>query len=184
MQSGVTAEVGRKDMARVSAIANRAFARDPEGVGDSVTVLTVQRPAEIVNYQSTGGTPEVLAGGLGAGAAIALALALVATVRRRRPDLALLKTLGFTGRQLAGSLASQATVTAIVGIVLGIPLGVVAGRQLWILFAHDINAVPQPAVPASIAFVALGALLLAIAVATIPARAAAATPAGISLRQE
>ena len=144
----------------------------------------MQRPAEIVNYQSTGGTPEVLAGGLGAGAAIALALALVATVRRRRPDLALLKTLGFTGRQLAGSLASQATVTAAVGIVLGLPLGVVVGRQLWILFARDINAVPQPAVPASIALVALGALLLAIVVATIPARAAASTPAGISLQQE
>ena len=184
LRSGVTPEAGRKDMTRVTAIANRAFAQDPEGVGDSVTVLTVQRPAEIVNYQSTGGTPEVLAGGLGAGAAIALALALVATVRRRRPDLALLKTLGFTGRQLAGSLASQATVTAIVGIVLGLPLGVVVGRQLWILFARDINAVPQPAVPASIAFVALGALLLAIAVATIPARAAASTPAGISLQQE
>ncbi len=184
LRSTVTPEAGRKDMTRVTAIADRAFARDPEGVGDSVTVLTVQRPAEIVNYQSTGGTPEVLAGGLGAGAAIALALALVATVRRRRPDLALLKTLGFTGRQLAVSLASQATVTAAVGIVLGLPLGVAVGRQLWILFARNINAVPEPAVPGSIALVALGALLLANVVATIPARAAASTPAGISLHQE
>ena len=151
LRSGLTAVAGRKDMARVAALANNVFAHDPEGVGASVSILTVQRPAEIVNYQSTGGTPEVLAGGLGAGAAIALALALVATVRRRRPDLALLKTLGFTGGQLAGSLASQATVTAVIGVVLGLPLGVVAGRQLWILFAHDINAVPQPAVPLSIA---------------------------------
>ena len=85
---------------------------------------------------------------------------------------------------MALSLASQATVTAVVGIVLGLPLGIVVGRQLWILFARDINAVPQPAVPASIALVALGALILAIVVATIPARAAASTPAGISLRQE
>jgi hypothetical protein len=40
-------------MTRLTGIADRAFAQDPEGVGDSVTVLTVQRPAEIVNYQST-----------------------------------------------------------------------------------------------------------------------------------
>jgi len=184
LRDGVDPAAGKKDMDRIVAVANRAFSQDPEAVGDTVITLSVQRPAEIVNYQSTGSTPEILAGGLGAGAAVALALALVSTVRRRRPDLALLKTLGFTGRQLAVSLASQATVTAAVGIVVGLPLGVVAGRQLWDLFARDINAVPQPAVPASIALVALGALVLAVVVATIPARAAASTPAVVALQQE
>jgi len=80
---------------------------------------------------------------------------------------------------LAVSLASQATVIATGGIVLGLPPGVVVGRQLSILFVRDINAVPQPAVPGSVALVALGALLLAIVVATIPARVAASTPPGI-----
>jgi hypothetical protein len=184
LRSGVDPVAGKRDMQRLTAIADHEFSQDPNTVGDNVIVLSVQRPAEIVNYQSTGSTPEVLAGGLGAGAAVALAMALVSTVRRRRPDLAMLKTLGFTGRQLAASLAAQATVTAVVGIVVGLPLGVVVGRQLWILFARDINAVPHPAVPASIALVAVGALVLAVAVAVIPARTAASTPAAVALRQE
>ena len=43
----------------------------------------------------------------------ALALTLIASVRRRRRDLALLKTLGFTTRQLAATIAWQASVIAV-----------------------------------------------------------------------
>ena len=51
------------------------------------------------------------------------------SVRRRRRDLALLKTLGFTQRQLAAAVAWQATVIGAIGITLGIPLGMVLGHQ-------------------------------------------------------
>ena len=114
----------------------------------------------------------------------ALALALAGTVRARRRDLALLKTLGFTRRQLAVTLSWQASATALTGIVIGLPVGIALGRQLWILFARNIDVVPQPSVPFSVLFVALGALLLANLVASVPGRAAAATPAAIVLRQE
>ena len=85
-------------------------------------------------------------------------------------DLALLKTLGFTRRQLAVTLTWQASVTAVVGIVVGVPLGIAAGRQLWILFARNIDVVPQPSVPLSVLFVALAASLLANLVAAVPGR--------------
>ena len=184
LRAGASAASGLAALHHVVAVADRAFASDPQGAGDTVILLSVQRPAEIVNYQSTGEAPLVLAGGLGVGAALALALALVGTVRRRRPDLALLKTLGFTGRQLASALAWQASVTAVVGVVIGVPLGIVVGRQLWILFARNIDAVPEPSVPVSIALVALGAVVLANLVAAVPARAAATTPVADVLRQE
>jgi predicted lysophospholipase L1 biosynthesis ABC-type transport system permease subunit len=141
-------------MERIIAVAAAAFARDPNAAGGSVIILPVQRPAEIVNYQSTGSTPVVLAAGLATGAVIALVIALVATVRKRRQDLALLKTLGFTKGQLAVTLTWQATVTALVGIVIGVPVGIAAGRQLWIIFARSIDAVPEPSVPLSIILVA------------------------------
>ena len=138
-----------------------------------------------MNYRSIGSTPVVLAVGLALGATVALALTLAASVRRRRRDLALLKTLGFTQRQLSAAVAWQATVTAVVGVAVGIPLGVVAGRQLWTLFAHNLNAVPDPTVPAlSVALVGLGALLFANLVATIPGRAAARVPTALVLRAE
>src|SRR5205807_3692791 len=133
---------------------NEAFAADDNAHGDFVDLLNVQRPAEIVNYRSTGATPTVLAVGLAAGAFAGLVLTLAASVRRRRRDLALLKTLGFTQRQLGATIAWQATVAAVVGIVIGTPLGIAAGRQLWIVFSHQIYAVPSATVPWSIGLIA------------------------------
>jgi FtsX-like permease family len=148
-------------------------------------VLPVQRPAEIVNYKSMGTMPAVLAGGVAAGTVAALGLTLVASVRRRRRDLALLKTLGFTRGQLAAAVAWQSTVVAVVGLVIGVPLGIAAGRWLWLAFARELSAVPDPVVPtASIALAAVTALVLANLVAAVPGRQAARTPAALLLRAE
>jgi ABC-type antimicrobial peptide transport system permease subunit len=174
-------------MERIAKAANRAFAAVPDGggAGDSLAVVAVQRPAEIVNYRTIGATPTLLVSGLALGAVVALALTLAASVRRRRRDLALLKTLGFTQRQLAAAVACQATVVAVVGIVIGIPVGIVLGRWLWGLFARLIYAVPQPTVPVlSVVLIAVVAVVLANVVAAIPARLAAHTPTALMLRAE
>ena len=66
---------------------------DPD---QSLEVLDVpKRPADIVNFGTMGSAPTVLAVLLGIMAIGALANTLVASVRRRRRDLALLKALGF-----------------------------------------------------------------------------------------
>jgi predicted lysophospholipase L1 biosynthesis ABC-type transport system permease subunit len=106
-------------------------------------------------------------------------------VRRRRRDLALLKTLGFTRGQLAAAVAWQSTVVAVVGLVIGVPLGIAAGRWLWILFARGLSAVPDPVVPAaSIVLATVATLVLANLVAAVPGRQAARTPAALMLRAE
>lgn len=145
----------------------------------------VQHPAEIVNYRSMGTTPAVLGGTLCVGAVVALGLTLLASVRRRRRELALLKALGFTSRQVAGVVAWQSNIAVVVGTVLGVPLGVVAGRSLWTAFAREINAVPLPTVPTAwIVVVVVGALVLANVVAAVPGRLAARTPTTRFLRAE
>jgi len=184
LRNGVRPEVGLAAMNRIADLANKVFADDPNAAGDSVGVLGVQHPAEIVNYQSTGATPVILAAGLAAGAIVALALTLIASVRRRRRDLALLKTLGFTTRQLAATIAWQASVIGAIAVIVGVPVGIAVGRELWILFARNINAVPEPSVPGSLMLVAAGALIFANVVAAIPARIAARTPAALILRSE
>jgi ABC-type antimicrobial peptide transport system permease subunit len=152
---------------------------------DTIDLLPAQRPAEIVNYRSMGAMPAVLAGGLAAGAVAGLGLTLVASVRRRRRDFALLKTLGFTRRQLAGAVSWQSSVIALIGLLVGVPAGIAFGRLLWLAFAHELSAVPDPVVPAgSIALAALAALVLANLVAALPGRSAARTPAAIVLRAE
>jgi hypothetical protein len=156
-----------------------------ESIADTIDLLAAQRPAEIVNYKTMGAMPAVLAGGLAAGAVAGLGLTLVASVRRKRRDFATLKTLGFTRGQLAAAVAWQSTVIAAVGLVIGVPVGIAAGRWLWLAFAHELSAVPDAVVPAgSIAVAAAAALVLANLVAAPPGRAAARTPAAIVLRAE
>ncbi len=187
MHAGVSPSAGRVDLQRIARAANKAFAEVPDGggQGDRVVVVAVQRPAEIVNYRSIGVTPLLLVSGLALGAVTALALTLAASVRRRRRDLALLKTLGFTKRQLAAAISWQASVAALVGILIGVPLGIVLGRWLWILFAHLIYAVPEPTVPVGwVVLIAVATVILSNAVAAVPARNAARTPTALMLRAE
>ena len=160
-------------------------AEGPNAYGGTLQLLGPQRPAEIVNYRSMGTTPGLLAGGLAVGAVAALGLTLVASVRRRRRELALLKSFGFTQRQLAAAVSWQSTAIVVIGLVAGIPLGIVLGRFLWQLFAHQLSVVVDPTIPAvPILFVAVAALVLANLVAALPGRSAARTPTALVLRAE
>jgi len=148
-------------------------------------VIAVQRPAEIVNYRSMGATPAFLGAALAAGAVAALALTLFASVRRRRRDLALLKTIGFTRRQLAAAVAWQSSIAVAIGAVFGVPLGIALGRFIWDLFAREISVVPEPTVPGPAIFlITVGALVLANVVAAVPGRMAGRTPTALLLRAE
>ncbi len=150
-----------------------------------VVVQSVLHPAEIVDYRSMGTTPAILGASLGAGALAALGLTLLASVRRRRRDLAVLKTLGFTRSQLRAVVAWQSNVAVVIGTVVGIPAGIAVGRTLWDLFAHEINAVPSPVVPVvAVTLIGLGAIVLGNVVAAVPGRIAARTPAALLLRTE
>ncbi len=187
LRAGVSPAAGRANLQRIAEAGTKAFLAlpDGEGAGASVEVLSVQYPAEIENYQSIGDTPLILAGGLAVAAVVALGLTLFASVRRRRRDLALLKSLGFSRRQLTATVAWQATIDAVIGLVVGIPVGIALGRWLWVLFAHEIYAVPLATVPVlALVYVGLGALVLVNLVAALPGRYAARTPTALVLRAE
>lgn len=146
---------------------------------------SVDRPAEIVDYRSLGDTPIELGVVLSAGALVALGLTLLSSVRRRRRDIALLKALGFSRRQVIATIAVQSTIAVGLGAFIGLPIGIVVGRSLWDLFANSIHAVPDVVIPTStLLFIALVALILANLIAALPARVAAKTSPAILLRAE
>ncbi len=150
-----------------------------------ISAVTLERPAEIVNYRSMGAAPVILGVGLTIGSAFALAVTLAASVRRRRRELALLKTLGFTQRQLRAAVAWQSSVVVVIGMAIGIPLGIGLGRGLWRAFANELHVVSDPTVPVVwIGLIAVGSLLLANLVAALPARFAGRTPTALVLREE
>jgi hypothetical protein len=187
MRPGVTHAQGLAALRQAAKAGDATYASLPNGVGEGVStvVLPVQFPSEIINYRSIGDTPVLLAMGFAVGVSGAFAFTVVASVRRRRRDLALLKTLGFTRRQLSAAVAWQSSVSVLTGLIIGIPLGIVCGRWLWLAFARQIYTVPFASVPVLSMFVlGAAALVLANVVAFFPGRVAARTAAATALRAE
>ena len=108
-----------------------------------------------------------------------VAHALVTTVRRRRHDLAVLRSIGFTRRDARIAIGWQSTLIAIVGLVLGVPLGIVTGRLVWKQLAESFPVVYVPPL-ALVGVLLIVPLAIAIAnlVAAGPAHAGDPHPAG------
>jgi hypothetical protein len=146
---------------------------------------TKRRPADIANYARVRGTQLALAGMLFALAALTVGHTLVTAVRRRRADLAIMKTLGFARGQLSSMIAWQATTFAVVACAIGIPAGIALGRWAWITFAGELGVPPDVRVPLMSILVPLGAtLVLANLAAALPARTAGRVKPALVLRAE
>jgi ABC-type antimicrobial peptide transport system permease subunit len=110
---------------------------------------------------------------------------VLSLVRRRRRELALLKALGMTRGQVRGVIAWQTTLTLLIAVVIGGPLGIACGRLAWHAFAGSLGVVPIVEVPVAALILGLAALVLAgNLLAALPAAVAARTRPGVSLRTE
>ena len=153
--------------------------------GDTGVPLSPRVPTEIDRVRRIDGLPVALAAFVAIVAVVAVAFALVTTVRRRRRALAVLKTLGFERRQVRAAVAWQATTVVLVGVLLGVPLGLVAGRVVWGLVARELGVSGDPTWPVlGIALLVPAALLVVNVVAAFPARRAAHTLPAVVLRSE
>jgi heme exporter protein D len=175
--------------ARSGADARQAAAsilrHEPDGTPGGMYALPPQPAAQIVNFQQMGGLPLTIALGVAIAALLALALTIVASVRQRRRELALLKSLGMRRGQLRAVVLSQASTILVVAIIIGVPSGIAAGRWAWTAFASAIGVVPAAVVPTTA--LALGVLALLAAgniLATWPAAIAARTSVARTLRSE
>ena len=160
----------------------------PHGGAISETIFFVVptlHPADLAVLKGVSNIPVVLSGLLAAMAAATLAHSIVTSVRLRRSDLAILKTLGFVRRQARAAVAWQTSIMLVVALIVGIPTGLVAGRWLWRVFVDGLALLPEPRVSAlAVALTAPGALVLANVIAAGPARTAARTRPALVLRAE
>lgn len=150
---------------------------------DRYEVTVAAPPSAVADLGDLDRLPDVLGGFLALVGVAALAHALSGTVRRRSPDLAVLRVLGFSPGRTGRTLVAMAVTTTAVGLVAGLPLGLAVGRLAWWLVA-DANAVAaDPALPAvALSAVVAGALVVALLAAALPARRAAATAPAALLR--
>ncbi len=143
------------------------------------------RPPEIDDARSIRTLPSTVGGLLVFAAVVGLAFAVVMSVRARRRELAILRALGFTGRQIRASVRVQTVATAIVALVIGVPSGIVMGRVGWRAFASQLGVVPDPSTPGLWILVTVaGGLAVAGVAATIPARVAGRAGPAAALRSE
>jgi FtsX-like permease family len=149
-------------------------------------LMTTQRllPTDVESYNRVSLIPVYLAGLLGVFGAAMVGHALATSVRRRRRDLALLKTLGLTTRQVAGAVAWQASAFAFVGVVFGVPAGWALGHWLWSLFASEIGIPATSVIPLEVLLVVPAVVVLANIIAALPGRSAARTRVAIVLKTE
>jgi putative ABC transport system permease protein len=150
---------------------------DPEIVSNTVADIRNQwRPVLL-------GLNSVLLGIAG----LNLLASLLLTIRERRRDFAVLKTIGFTPGQVAGSVFASSAFLASVAVLVGIPLGLVATRVMFDVLStaagigSGVGKMPgvvwlAPLVPGTLAVSALGTL--------VPARRAASVQVAEALRYE
>jgi len=165
----------------ITRIGNAGPGDTPGGTYEQPRVLG----AAIVNASQMESQPLALALALAAAALLSLAVAVLASVRRSRRELALLKALGLTRRQVREIVAWQASVILVIACLAGLPLGILAGRWAWTGFAASLGVVPVTVVPA-IALLAGVVVLLGAGnlLAAVPASVAARTKPAVILRAE
>jgi ABC-type lipoprotein release transport system permease subunit len=137
--------------------------------GEIASVSPAQEPSQAIELQQVRVLPAVLAGFLALLALGAVGHALATAVRRRRHDLAVLRALGMTRAQSRWVVVTQASMLAVVGALVGLPLGVALGRTIWRYVAETTPLLYVPPV-------ALIALLVVVPVAFVAANALAAWP--------
>ena len=162
-----------------------SVARLEEHLGGAVSVEPRSLPQDVQYLRNVRSLPKALAGfllllGLGA-----MGHVLATTVRRRRHDLAVLRALGFRPLQVGGCVAWQAVTVSLVALLVGIPLGIAAGRWSWRWVADSTPLLYVPPVAALVVLLSIPAsLLLANVMAAVPARRAATLRPADVLRAE
>ena len=151
--------------------------------GEPPTVA--QTPVELQRLREIESFPWLLTSFLVVAGFVVIAHAIVVTIRRRGSDLAVLRSMGLGRGGVYQAISTHAALLAIVGTIVGIPLGVVAGQAMWRGLASSLGLAVSVEVPwPAIATVAVAACLALAALSLLPARAAARARPASMLRAE
>lgn len=151
-----------------TAAGERTLRRFQREFSQEVNVLGV--PINLVNFGQAVDFPLLLGVTLALFGAATLAHLLFVSVARRRRQVALLKVLGFVRRQVLLATCWQALTVVGIGLVIGVPSGIVIGRAVWRLFATHLGAVPVPLIPVGLIGIVCAVIIVgALALALVPA---------------
>ena len=169
------------------------FAKGPDGRAAATKVANENAasisypvtPANLVNFGEAVNFPLILGLVLIVFGITTLLHVLIVSVARRRREAGLLRALGFVRRQIAYSVWWQTSTIALVGLVVGVPAGIVVGRAIWREFAYSLGVVPDAVIVTGvIVAIAAGTFVVATALAIGPAIVATRSRPASLLRSE
>ncbi|MBA2625456.1 MAG: ABC transporter permease [Acidimicrobiia bacterium] len=158
----------------------------PEASGFAPTEwLTSLAPAEVLETDRATGLIWSAIAVLALVVLASLAHVLTGSVRQHRRDYAALKAIGFTRRQVLGSVSWQSMVPTILALLVALPLGSAIGRVCWRLLARLIGVVDTPVMPVTSLLVVVSVAFVAAGLVSIrPGLRAARAPAEALLLDE
>ena len=141
--------------------------------------------ADLRGYDAVRRTPVLLAGILAVLGVGVLAQTIAASARRRLRELAVLRCIGFVGRELRATVRWSAMTLVAICLALSVPIGIAVGRALWSSFARDIGLVADPITPVvAIAAVVVATLGVTLVLAAATGRQATRLNPADALRTE
>jgi len=141
---------------------------------ETVLLPAAVRPSALEEASTLRRVPTVLGVLLALAMAVGLALGVSVATRARQREIAILRALGSSVRDVRGSVLWHAMTVVGVAVLVGIPLGVIAGRLATREFLEDLGVSADVVVPiATLVGVAVVAGVTGLLAAIGPSRAAA-----------
>lgn len=164
--------------------ANRRLAA-AAGEGSGRTPTRKGPPGEIDSLAQVDRLPGLLAAFLAVLGILAVVHAASSLPPRRRREMGILATIGFTPRQRGGVVAWQTTAMAAIALIVGVPAGLVAGRLTWAITAAGKGVATDASIPVSdLLLAALGVLVVLAAVGLLAGRGTTRVQPARALRAE
>lgn len=153
-------------------------------LNDCVTdcdVATPAPPVTIAQLSRTGSMPVLLGSVAAIAGLVAGVQGVVSLVGRNRSAVALLRALGATGHQAARVPVAQTVYAAGAAVVIGLPVGLVAGRLMWAAMAERLGVVVSHATPVGML---TGTIAATVAAGYLAGRVASRRTAGRPISSE
>jgi ABC-type lipoprotein release transport system permease subunit len=161
--AAISLRAGEGDAARVR-VAHRVGLKEAGQESEASVIVNVARVRRI---------PGFLAGLLAALLILTLFHTVIVSIQNRRRDLAVLRALGADRRWIGRTVHWQTSILTLMPLIVGVPLGLIAGAAVFRAFTNRIGAFPEPAIPfALVSAMVVALIVVANLVAVIPTRRA------------
>ena len=131
-------------------------------IGGDAGTTTFSPPLDIVAFGQVKNLPLTLTGLLGVVALLTLMHMLLSVGRRRRHDLAILRTLGLARRDIVLVVVWQSWLLAGIALIIGSLVGTIGGRWLWNMVVGETGILAEPSI-SPLALLVAGAAVLCVA---------------------